>query len=165
LFQVSQSALSAATADILSAHTTSFQAAETLVPAQTLQAAVTSPTIAPAVSAITTVEGQTKDGQTTSNTTAPTPAPAPAPAPVGIANAGIAATVTTQGQQSLNVVLLALGLSNSDIQKIDLIAASINNFNPSLFTDLVQQFQAQAQQTAANAEPSQPATSAKTATA
>jgi hypothetical protein len=57
------------------------------------------------------------------------------------------ATTNVQGQvQALNTALAALGLSNYDIEQIDRIAAVIQNFNPSAYTDLVNQFQELAQE-------------------
>lgn len=60
-----------------------------------------------------------------------------------------AGTVNTseQGQeQALNTELAALGLSNYDILQIDRIATVIQNFNPSAYTDLVNQFERQVQE-------------------
>jgi hypothetical protein len=55
--------------------------------------------------------------------------------------------------QSLNTALAALGLSNYDILQIDRIAKVIQDFNPSAYTDLVNQFEEQVQQTSQPAAP------------
>lgn len=69
-----------------------------------------------------------------------------APAAQAATTAG-PSNVDVQGQvQALNLALAALGLSHYDIQQIDRIATVIQNFNPSAYTDLVNQFQRQAQQ-------------------
>lgn len=58
-----------------------------------------------------------------------------------------AANIEEQGQvQAFNTELAALGLSNYDILQIDRIATAIQNFNPSAYTDLVNQFKRQAQE-------------------
>ena len=84
------------------------------------------------------------------------------PAPVQIApaeasNAGsVQATALpgTQNQiQSFNQALAALGLQNNDIQKLDQIAALVNSFSPTAFSDLISQFRALAQQQAQLASP------------
>ena len=49
-------------------------------------------------------------------------------------------------EHALNTELAALGLSNYDILQIDRIAAALQNFNPSAYTDLVNQFERQAQE-------------------
>ena len=52
----------------------------------------------------------------------------------------------------MNSTLLAIGLSNSDIQDIDRIASFTKDFNPIVYNDLIQQFEADAgQQNAAAA--------------
>ncbi len=62
----------------------------------------------------------------------------------------------------MNADSLGLGLSNSDVQYIDHIASSINNFDPAIYNNLVQQFQLQlAQQSAAPVVASTPATQTK----
>ncbi|MGH9679486.1 MAG: hypothetical protein ACRD4Y_06020 [Candidatus Acidiferrales bacterium] len=48
--------------------------------------------------------------------------------------------------QYFNQVLTALGLQNNDIQKLDQIATLVNDFSPTAFTDLINQFRALAQQ-------------------
>ena len=58
-----------------------------------------------------------------------------------------ALTVAAQ-LQTLNSSLAALGLSPSDIQKVDHIAGLINGFNPTSFTSLVYQLEALAQNAA-----------------
>lgn len=66
---------------------------------------------------------------------------APTGTPVGTVN------TSEQGQeQALNTELAALGLSNYDILQIDRIATVIQNFNPSAYTDLVNQFERQVQE-------------------
>lgn len=129
LFQVSPLALSSATANILSAQSASPQTTQNAPPAQSVSSGVDS--TPPNVLNATVANDQTPVAPTT---------PAPA-AP----NQG-----TLGEPQALNATLLGLGLSNSDIQYIDHIASSINNFDPAIYNNLVQQFQLQlAQQTAA----------------
>ena len=68
---------------------------------------------------------------------------APASQTAALATAG---NTDVQSQvQALNNALAALGLSRYDIQQIDRIATVIQNFNPSAYTDLVNQFQERAQ--------------------
>jgi hypothetical protein len=62
---------------------------------------------------------------------------------------GVAAPVTEQVQlQALNAALPALGLSYTEIHEIDRIASMIHDFNPAAYSDLVNQFEALAQQAA-----------------
>ncbi len=64
----------------------------------------------------------------------------------------------------MNAELLGLGLTNSDIQTIDRLATVAQNFNPLVYNDLIQQFEAQAaQQTAPPAAGNQTAAQTKTA--
>lgn len=90
--------------------------------------------------------------------------PAPANASGNASNAGngtetAAASANSANVQSeiqaLNFALPELGLTTSQIEQIDRIASLINDFNPSAYSYLVNQFQAQArqsaQQTGANA--------------
>ena len=141
LFQVSQYALTSATAEALTTQTTAPAAAQNPAPAP---AANVPSTTAAVVSQTTTLTTQT-------TATVPPPEPVAAPAvaapPQTTTNAVAPVPVNTQDQvQSLNTVLLGLGLSNSDIQDIDRIASVTNSYNPAFYGDLIQQFEAQAAQ-------------------
>jgi len=50
--------------------------------------------------------------------------------------------------QSLNASLPALGLTNEEIQQIDRIASLVHDFNPAAYANLINQFEALAQQAA-----------------
>lgn len=58
----------------------------------------------------------------------------------------VPATNVQQQIQFLNAALPALRLSKVEIQEIDRLAAQIQNFNPAAYTDLINQFEALAQQ-------------------
>src|SRR5579863_8673457 len=78
----------------------------------------------------------------------------------GIASPATSAAVQNEIQQ-LNASLPALGLTNSQIEEIDRIASLVKDFNPAAYTNLVNQFEAQAQQSpqqnaAGAAQPSAP---------
>ncbi len=61
--------------------------------------------------------------------------------------AGPAAAAQVQNQiQTLNAALPALGLTNNQIQEIDRIAAQIKDFNPTAYSSLVNQFEAQSEE-------------------
>jgi hypothetical protein len=69
--------------------------------------------------------------------------------PAAQAATGAAPTLTEQVQlQTLNAALPALGLSYNEIHEIDRIASLIHDFNPAAYSDLVNQFEALAQQAA-----------------
>ena len=70
----------------------------------------------------------------------------PASGPASIA--ANAANVQIQ-LQSLNAALPALGLTNEEIQQIDRIASLVHDFNPAAYANLINQFEALAQQAAA----------------
>lgn len=144
LFQVSPLALFAATADSLASQTTQPQANQNSAPAQAAPGAATN------TDAVPPVTTENFDGLTTATTQASaSTAVQSAPA------------VNAQGQiQSFNQALAALGLSNSDIQKLDQIATLVNIFSPTAFNDLIRQFQALAQQSAQLSAVSIPASSA-----
>jgi hypothetical protein len=93
------------------------------------------------------------------------PAPAAAP-PQATTNASASAAVNNQAElQSLNTVLLGLGLSNDAIQNIDQIASSIGEFNPTVYASLIQQYTAQlARQSGNVAVANQPANQTKPTT-
>jgi hypothetical protein len=79
------------------------------------------------------------------------------------AAAGAAASVDVQAKlQALNAALPALGLTNAQILQIDRIAALVHNFNPAAYANLVNEYEAQAQQavqqSAANPAPGAPVT-------
>lgn len=64
----------------------------------------------------------------------------------GQATNGAASSANLQLQiQSLNAALPALGLTNTEINQIDRIAALVQNFNPAAYANLVSQFEALAQ--------------------
>jgi hypothetical protein len=141
LFEVSQLALSSATATVLSAQTVSPQATQNTASVRPVQTGAND--TATVVVAATTAGVQN-----------PAPPPIPAATP---ANGG-----SLGEPQALNSTLLGLGLSNSDVQYIDHIASSINNFDPAIYNNLVQQFQLQlAQQSATPVVASTPATRTK----
>jgi hypothetical protein len=141
LFQVSQLALSSATANALSAQTVSPQSTQNTASVPAVQTGAND--TATVVVAATTAGAQI-----------PAPPPVPAATP---ANAG-----TLGEPQALNATLLGLGLTNSDVQYIDHIASSTNNFDPAIYNNLVQQFQLQlAQQSAAPVVANTPATETK----
>jgi hypothetical protein len=78
----------------------------------------------------------------------------------GVASPATSAAVQNEIQQ-LNASLPALGLTNSQIEEIDRIASLVKDFNPAAYTNLVNQFEAQAQQSpqqnaAGAAQPSAP---------
>lgn len=74
------------------------------------------------------------------------PAATVAPAvPPATANANTVPLENTQIElQTLNGVLLGLGLTYSNIQQIDRIASLTKLYSPNLYNDLVEQFKAQA---------------------
>ena len=114
IFQVSQYALTSATAESLTTQTIAPAALQNPAPSANVFTTAAAPSVA-------------APPQATANAVAPVPANA-------------------QDQvQSLNTVLLGLGLSNSDIQDIDRIASVTNTYNPALYGDLIQQFEAQAE--------------------
>jgi hypothetical protein len=134
IFQVSQGALTAVTANILFARANP-NAAHGRAPAQAASFTTTNAGNAQPVAAknpnIPVIAGEL---------IAATPA-AQVPTPE--------ATPTTNEQvkiQALNASLPALGLSKVEIQEIDRLATRIQNFNPAAYTDLVNQFEALAQQ-------------------
>ncbi len=123
------------------------------------QIAVSSPAAAAATAA-------TASAQTSATSAASEPANAAqqvGATPVAqAATAAVGTTTNVQDQiQSLNTALAALGLSNYDIEQIDRIATVIQNFSPTAYTDLVNQFQQLARQVsqppAANANAPAPA--------
>ena len=73
-------------------------------------------------------------------------ASSPTNAPVNPSADSAASTANLQLQiQSLNAALPALGLTNTEINQIDRIAALVQNFNPAAYANLVSQFEALAQ--------------------
>jgi len=74
------------------------------------------------------------------------------------APAKAAPTTNVQEQiQALNAALPALGLSKEEIQEIDHLASQIQNFNPAAYTNLVNQFEAQAHPVEQQSTPNAPA--------
>jgi hypothetical protein len=134
IFQVSQGALTAVTASILFAQTNP-NAIQVGAQAQAAPATATNAGNEQPVAA--------------SNSIAPViPGQVFGPTSVGQAPAVQAAPTTNEQAQiqALNAGLPALGLSKVEIQEIDRLAARIQNFNPATYTDLVNQFEALAQQ-------------------
>ncbi len=136
IFQVSQGALTGVTASILFARTnpnaTQGGAQTQAAPSKATNAGNEQPAAGP--NAITPI----------------VPGQLFVPAPAGQAPAVQAAPSTNEQAKivALNAGLPALGLSKVEIQEIDRLAARIQNFNPATYTDLVNQFEALAQQTA-----------------
>lgn len=148
IFQVSQVALAAFTSNIRFGQTT-FSLNQTGAPPQDATAA-------------------TSDGDTLETAAQQDAATQASQAATGAA----AGTTNVQDQlRALNAALPALGLTYAQIQQIDRIASLIQDFNPAAFADLVNQFEAlaqqAAQQSAANAAansgiPASPNTTAST---
>jgi hypothetical protein len=143
IFQVSQVALTEVTANILLGQATP-NANGNGAPAQ-------------AAPAPTTNAGTAQTAATASNDT-----------PANVAQtAGGSAAATPNVQlklQALNAALPALGLSNAQIQQIDRIASLIQDFNPAAYTNLVNQFEALAQQAAQQSAANGAANASATAT-
>ena len=134
IFQVSQGALTAVTASILFAQANP-NATQSGTPAQ--DASTTS-----------TNAGDAQPAAATNANTPANPGQLFAPPPAGQAPP-VKATPATNVQeqiQALNAALPALGLSKVEIQEIDSLATQIQNFNPAAYTNLVNQFEALAQQ-------------------
>jgi hypothetical protein len=74
-------------------------------------------------------------------------------AAVNAAAAPASTTSIAQQLQTLNNALAALGLSQTDINKIDSVAGFINDFDPVAFTNLANQLEALAQQQTASQTP------------
>ena len=132
LFQASQFALGAATAELLTTQTTAPQTPQEIAPAQGVQtgdADIANAPAAPAAAAAALIAGA-------------------APGPTN--------PIAPGEPQIMNTELLGLGLSNSDIQPIDRIASVAKNYNPLVYNDLIQQFEAQAAQQAAAARATNP---------
>jgi hypothetical protein len=141
IFQVSQGALTAVAASILFART---------IPNVNQSGAPAQPTPATETDA-----GNAQTAAPANPNTSVNAAQQVAATPAVPATTGAAATANVQVQiQALNAALPALGLSNAEIQQIDRIASLIQNFNPAAYINLVNQFEALAQQSAANAEAS-----------
>ena len=149
IFQVSQGALTAVTANILFARTTP-NANQNGVRSQ-------------AASPTTTNEGNAQPAAATNSNTPVNPGQLFAATPAGRAPAPKAAPATNVQEQvqALNSALPALGLSKVEIQEIDSLATQVQNFNPAAYTNLVNQFEAQAQQ-ATQQGAANPAANAKT---
>ncbi len=134
IFQVSQGALTAVTANILFAQTNP-NATQIGAPAQSASAA-------------TTNAGDAQPAAATNSNTPVNPGQLFVAPPAGQAPAAKAAPATNVQEQiqALNAALPALGLSKVEIQEIDSLASLIQNFNPAAYTNLVNQFEALAQQ-------------------
>jgi hypothetical protein len=141
IFQVSPGALSAVTAGILFAQTAP-NAAQNGLPAQTAPGTVTAP-------------GNVELFPAANSETPANPGQLFAAKPAGQAPPPEAAPTTNVQEkiQALNASLPALGLSKVEIREIDDLASQIQNFNPAAYTNVVEQFEAEAQQaTQQNAE-------------
>jgi hypothetical protein len=122
IFQLPQGSLSAAAAEFLSTH---------IVPETNPEVFASQPSPSAPANGGTTEAAQPSDSGATG----------------GQAAAGPAATAEVQNQiQTLNAALPALGLTNNQIQEIDRIAAQIKDFNPTAYSNLVNQFEAQSEQ-------------------
>lgn len=135
IFQLSQGTLTAVTASILFAQANP-NATKSGAPAQD----------APAIAANA---GNEQPAAAPNPITPVIPGQLFARTPAGQAPAAQAAPTTNEQAQiqALNAGLPALGLSKVEIQEIDRLAARIQNFNPATYTNLVNQFEALAQQT------------------
>jgi hypothetical protein len=134
IFQVSQGALTAVTANVLFAHTSSNAA---------LSGGSAPPASSPATNAGAEQSAATKNSNPPASPRQPSAATLTGQAPP--AKAAPATNVQEQ-IQFLNAALPALGLSKVEIQEIDRLATQIQNFNPAAYTDLINQFEALAQQ-------------------
>lgn len=146
LFTVSQFTLFSAAAEFLLAQTAAPPQAN---PANTPPPAVNpNPgTTAPGVAA-TNLQAAPQAPLAGAAAPAATTTAAPAPAS-NLPKVITAGTPSVEDQlQALNNKLSALGLGPADIQKVDQIAGLINDFNPTAFTSLVYQLEAQAQSAA-----------------
>jgi hypothetical protein len=155
LFQASQFALGAATAELLTTQTAAPQTPHEIAPAQAIQTGTADVAIVQAASTLTQ-NVQTLAAPAAPATAMATPIPAAAP---------VATTAIAPGElQSMNAELLGLGLNNNDIQIIDRVATVARNFDPLVYNDLIQQFEAQvAQQAAPAAAGNKPAAQIKIA--
>jgi hypothetical protein len=109
--------------------------------------------VSPQTAAVTTAAATASTANAQTSATSAANAPAIAAQQVGAtpvaqaATTAVGTTTNVQNQiQSLNTALAALGLSNYDIEQIDRIATVIQNFSPTAYTDLVDQFQQLARQ-------------------
>jgi len=85
-------------------------------------------------------------------------------APKSPATASSAAADVQAQLQALNAALPTLGLTNAQIQLIDHIASLVHNFNPAAYANLVNQFEAQAQQSVQQDATNTPASTAAAGT-
>ena len=113
----------------------------------------------PANSASRTATAATSDGPSTA--TGPS---ATAPSATGISTTLGAATVQSQ-LSGLNEALAVLGLSQSEITVVDRVAQLIKDFNPTAFTQLINQLKSVAASTAQQAGASKNASAAPLKTA
>jgi hypothetical protein len=98
-----------------------------------------------------TTNAATPPNAVTVAATTPPAAQAPAPTPaVPVAPAAVATSAVSPQQQlqSLNLALAALGLSTQDIDQLDHVASTINDYNPSAFTAQAYRLEALAQASA-----------------
>lgn len=132
IFQISQGALGAASANILFGQQDSGTATNA---SATSQNASASSAPQAAVSGTASSEGGPVQPNPRNGTAGQTATNAAA----GAANVQIQL-------QSLNAALPALGLTNEEIQQIDRIASLVQDFNPAAYANLINQFEALAQQ-------------------
>jgi len=85
-------------------------------------------------------------------------------APKSPATASSAVADVQAQLQALNAALPTLGLTNAQIQLIDHIASLVHNFNPAAYANLVNQFEAQAQQSVQQDATNTPASTAAAGT-
>jgi hypothetical protein len=131
IFQVTQGALTAATANLLIGQANA-NASQNGAPAQNVPAAGTNVGAPPPAAASI---------PNTPSTASQQPANVPG---VPQATSTAAASANVQSKiQALNAALPALGLSNEQIQQIDRIASLVQDFNPAAYVSLVNQFEAQ----------------------
>ena len=134
--------------------TTNILAQQIATPTTTATStAATEVQAAPAASAAasTAAAVNTQPAATTPAAQAAAPAPT-VPASASAAAPGASATATTtllesqEQLQALNLALAALGLSTQDIDQLDRIASTNNDYNPSAYTAQAYQLEALAQQ-------------------
>jgi len=145
IFQLSQGALAGVTSSILFAQPN---------PNTNLDGVVAQP-----ASATATIIGDAQPATPANTNTSANPGQLFGPAPAGQAPP-VKATPATNVQEEvlvLNAQLPALGLSKVEIQEIDNIATQLQNFNPAAYTNLINQFEALAQQATQPGAPSPPA--------
>ena len=103
-----------------------------------------------AADATSSASGSNAQASATSQIASPSAAPDSATSTSSSSSSVAPGSIAQQTQlNTLNNALAALGLSAADIQQIDRVASLINDFNPTAFTSLAYQLEAQAQNSAA----------------